>query len=195
MEFYSGGYNQGIYQFTSDGKNKTKIIDVQSTVYGGLTIAVWKGKKHLYFAARVEETTLSDGSKIGKGTAIRRANLDGSGITDLVAPNAGISGTVSRITVDDDMGYIYWETSYNTALLRAPIDLNPNEPYHNRSDIQVLSRDGHSAMKLVNGSLYWSSSGFYEKNATKNEPYYFNSIWRWKVRYENVTLGDMDREK
>ena len=179
LSYYQDGDRNGIFSFSYDGKNKTKILDWTSNFYGGISVARWKGKKSIFYV---------DGYK-----NIARANLDGSEIETLVIIE---EGDLNQIAIDESMGFIYWSTLYPSGIMRAPLEKKRNESISNRTDIETLSVNASTpnSLRFDNGNLYWTNDVWYGDGDSKNE-YFKSRIWEWKANYSNSGSRDIEQEK
>ncbi|GJM25868.1 MAG: hypothetical protein DHS20C16_22830 [Phycisphaerae bacterium] len=86
-------------------------------------------------------------------SVIRRANLDGTPMIDVLT----LTGTVnpSDIAIDLDGGKMYWtDLQYTPSIFRADLDGSNMEPLH---DSPVGAEE--IALDLVNGKMYWIANG------------------------------------
>jgi sugar lactone lactonase YvrE len=153
-----------------DGKNRVTIIGEGKT-FTPKQLHLEKKSGKLYWCDR-------------EGMRVMRANLDGSNIETLVDSSKGDTrpGTDETkvcvgITVDPDLGQIYWTqkgpaNAGKGRIFRAKIDIPKGETAANRTDIETLF-DGlpepiDLELDLKNRFLYWTDRGDAPRGNTVN---------------------------
>ncbi|MEO1370252.1 MAG: hypothetical protein AAFX50_23975, partial [Acidobacteriota bacterium] len=131
----------GLYAADTDGSNLTTVVPNLELPHD---VALDLVNDHVYW------TEILDSGPMQRG-AIRRADLDGTNIVDIVSPEAG---RFRGVDVDPVGGKVYWTDLDCDCILRSDLDGTNRETILDASD--GVNRPHDVAVDAAAGEIYWT---------------------------------------